>query len=98
MKYWTFTKGLPANASLGQTWKKLGLHCVGVWESLSQQNMNMKSSKPQINEKMKITLVESEIRKEKKKKESQITPILEKITRSYMVIWGWAEETTWTQC
>ena len=54
MKYWTFTKGLPANASLGQTWKKLGLHCVGVWESLSQQNMNMKSSKPQINEKMKI--------------------------------------------
>lgn len=27
---------------------------MGVWESLSQQNMNMKSSKPEVKEKMKI--------------------------------------------
>lgn len=38
----------------------------------------MKSSKPQINEKMKITLVESEIRKEKKKKRKPNNPNLRK--------------------
>lgn len=51
--------------------EKLGLHCVGVWESLLQQNMNMKSSKPQINEKQKIISCRIPIRKEEKKKEAK---------------------------